>query len=280
VRRLAHDGYPVCAVYRAPRSRRPDIAATLDPLRDVAPRLVHLDADALRDSGRQRIFEVLSEAMAEGAQTSRKVGVLLHSIARGNVKAIAPQAGSKQWPTQGGSALGELREACERIEAAKANLGAGSDEASLLSPRDVDLTIQAMGSSLFTWVHELRRRQLLASDTRIIGLTSEGARRVWPGYAAVATAKSALEAIVRGLAVELGPHGVRANVVQAGVTDTESLRQIPGSELLQLQAVSRNPLGRLTTPEDVAGVVSLLCRPEAAWINGTVVIADGGEHLC
>ena len=44
-------------------------------------------------------------------------------------------------------------------------------------------------------------------------------------------------------------------------------------------AVARNPLGRLTTPEDVANAVFLLTRPEASWINGALLHVDGGEHI-
>jgi enoyl-[acyl-carrier protein] reductase I len=149
-----------------------------------------------------------------------------------------------------------------------------------LSTRDVQLTIDAMGTSLLDWVNELRARRLFAADTRVVAFTSEGARRVWRGYGAVSAAKATLESLVRSIAFELGPWGIRANCVQAGVTETRALGLVPGSELLKLQAIARNPMGRLTTPEDVANAVSLLCKPEAAWINGTTLVVDGGEHLC
>ena len=54
---------------------------------------------------------------------------------------------------------------------------------------------------------------------------------------------------------------------------------IPGSEEIKKHTKKRNPFKRLTTPEDVANVVSLLCQDEAAWINGCVIPVDGGEHL-
>ena len=54
---------------------------------------------------------------------------------------------------------------------------------------------------------------------------------------------------------------------------------IPGSDLMKDSAKFRNPYGRLTTPEDVANVVYLLCQPEADWINGTRIVVDGGESL-
>jgi enoyl-[acyl-carrier protein] reductase I len=137
-----------------------------------------------------------------------------------------------------------------------------------------------MGLSLYSWVYELQRRQWFAEDTRIIALTSEGARRTFAGYGAVSAAKATLEAVVRSIAVELGSAGIKANAVQAGVTDTRALRQLPNSERLLANALSRNPLGRLTLAEDIGNVVSLLCRPESAFINGAVIPVDGGERLC
>ena len=65
----------------------------------------------------------------------------------------------------------------------------------------------------------------------------------------------------------------------AGITETPALAAIPGSAQLKAQARLRNPLGRLTTPQDVAGVVYLLSRDEAAWVNGCVLRVDGGEHV-
>ena len=97
--------------------------------------------------------------------------------------------------------------------------------------------------------------------------------------AKVAAAKVALESIVRAMAVELAPFGIRSNVVQAGITDTPALQAIPGSDHLKANARSRNPLGRLTTPRDVANVIYLLSLDDAAWINGEVIRVDGGEHI-
>ena len=81
------------------------------------------------------------------------------------------------------------------------------------------------------------------------------------------------------MAVEFASLGIKSNCVQAGVTDTPSLRMIPGSEKLIHAATKRNPYGRITQPKDVANVVYLLSRKEAEWITGTIIKADGGESL-
>ena len=129
----------------------------------------------------------------------------------------------------------------------------------LLHDEDFALTIHSMGSSLATWVQEIFKRKMFASDARIMGLTSEGNDIAWRGYAAVSAAKVALESIARSISVEYAPYGLRANIIQAGVTDTPALRLIPGSAHLKATAKLRNPFNRITTPEDVANFIYLMC---------------------
>ncbi len=148
-----------------------------------------------------------------------------------------------------------------------------------LEDEDMIRTVYAMGTSLLTWTQDLLARGMFAADARVLGMTSEGNEVAWKGYAAVAAAKVALESVSRSIAVEMAHFGIRSNIVQAGVTDTAALRMIPGSDHLKAQARTRNPFGRLTTPEDVANVIYLLSLPEAAWINGAIIRVDGGEHI-
>ncbi|MEM7298643.1 MAG: SDR family oxidoreductase [Bacteroidota bacterium] len=161
----------------------------------------------------------------------------------------------------------------------RGNLKPMTGEGPSLSSQDLALTLDAMGINLHTWISKLLDKQLIREGSRIIALTSEGNKKFWEGYGAVATAKAALETIANYLAIELAPMGIRVNIIQAGVTDTPSLRLIPGSEELIQQTANRNPFGRLTTPEDVANAIYLLTLPEASWINGTLIHVDGGEHL-
>src|SRR5207248_1098427 len=84
---------------------------------------------------------------------------------------------------------------------------------------------------------------------------------VMPFYGAVSAAKAALESHVRQLALELGPAGVAVNAIRAGVTDTPASRKIPAAEYLFQEARRRNPGGRLTCPEDVAGAIAALVLP-------------------
>jgi enoyl-[acyl-carrier-protein] reductase (NADH) len=109
-------------------------------------------------------------------------------------------------------------------------------------------------------------------------MTSAGSTRVIPTYGAVSAAKCALESHIRQIGFELAPKGVSANAIRAGVTDTPALRKIPGNDRMIADAIDDNPWDRLTTPEDVAGVILLLAHPDAAFISGNVIGVDGGEN--
>ena len=111
---------------------------------------------------------------------------------------------------------------------------------------------------------------------RIIGISSLGAWRAIPQYAFIGASKAALEALARSLAQELGPRGIRVNIVSAGVVDTDALKFFPNREQLLAEYARRAPAGPTLTTEDVAGAVYLLCLPEAAMITGHTLVVDGG----
>ncbi len=161
----------------------------------------------------------------------------------------------------------------------RGNLKPFVSDGTRLSMQDLTLTFEAMGTNLKLWVDMLLQKNLLASKSKILTLTSEGNNKFWKGYGAVALAKSSLETLSKYLAIELAPKGITVNIIQAGVTETPSLRLIPGATELIEETKKRNPYGRLTTPEDVANTIFLLFQPEADWINGSLIHVDGGEHL-
>jgi enoyl-[acyl-carrier protein] reductase III len=138
------------------------------------------------------------------------------------------------------------------------------------------------------WTHTANARALLSlaraaapampAGSSIVAVSSLGAARVLENYALVGTSKAALEALVRYLAVELGPRGIRVNAVSGGVVETGALDHFPNREEM-LAAGARNPAGRLVTPDDVAAAVAFLCSPEAEMIRGHVLVVDGGFSL-
>ena len=121
-----------------------------------------------------------------------------------------------------------------------------------------------------------RALPLMSSGARVIAMSSLGAQRAMPGYGFVGASKAALEALARSLAQELGPRGIRVNVVSAGVVDTDALAYFPNREALLANFAERTPAGPVLTPQDVANAVYLLCLPEAAMINGHTLTVDGG----
>ena len=284
-RKLAAHGMNLCIVHRDRRGAMGRIEPEFEKIRGAGVRLLTHNTDALAEARRAEVLDELAEAMAPRG----RLRLMLHSIAFGNLKLLAPELSRERKAREAlAAALGveatTLGEAVDRL------LEEGVDElAELASPpsysprlleaEDFERTIHSMGTSLVDWTQDLHARGLFDTDARVLGLTSEGNEVAWKGYAAVAAAKVALESVARAIAVEFGPHGIRCNVLQAGVTRTPALAAIPGSAQLAARARLRNPFRRLTEPEDVANVVYLLSLAEAAWINGEVIRVDGGEHV-
>lgn len=113
----------------------------------------------------------------------------------------------------------------------------------------------------------------------IIALSSSGSTKAVPNYGAIGISKAALESLVRYLAVDYAPDGVRVNAVSGGFIDTKSLTAFPEYERLKEEAIKRTPAGRIGTANDLAGIVRFLCTPEASWLCGQTILADGGMGL-
>jgi enoyl-[acyl-carrier protein] reductase III len=113
----------------------------------------------------------------------------------------------------------------------------------------------------------------------IVAISSLGSTRVLENYVLVGTSKAALESLVRYLAVDLAPRGIRVNAVSAGVVETAALEHFPNREQMLQAGRERTPAGRLVEPEDVAGAVMFLCSPDAEMVRGHVLVVDGGFSL-
>jgi enoyl-[acyl-carrier protein] reductase III len=119
----------------------------------------------------------------------------------------------------------------------------------------------------------------MESGSSIVAVSSLGSKRVLENYVLVGTSKAALESVVRYLAVELAPRGIRVNAVSAGVVETEALDHFPNREQMLHAGKSRTPAGRLVEPDDVAGAVAFLCSDDAKMVCGHTLIIDGGFSL-
>tara|TARA_R110002051_G_scaffold325867_1_gene432594 strand:+ start:133396 stop:134175 length:780 start_codon:yes stop_codon:yes gene_type:complete len=236
--KLAQHQFNCILIHRDRRSELAEIDKAFEGIKENGVLLKSYNIDATNVAKRAEIISDIKTWIG-----TDKIDVLVHSIAKGNLKPMF------------------------------------STSEKTLVHQDFQLTLEAMAISVYDWTHGLLQQNLLAKDTRIIAFTSEGNTKAIPNYAAVSAAKVALEAIIRNMALEFAPIGIKANCIQAGVTETASFQMIPGSELIKENAINRNPNNRLTQPEDVANVVYLLTRDEARWITGTIVKVDGGESL-
>jgi enoyl-[acyl-carrier protein] reductase III len=113
----------------------------------------------------------------------------------------------------------------------------------------------------------------------VVAVSSLGAIRAIPNYTAVGASKAALESMVRHLASELAPRGVRVNAVSAGTVDTDALKHFPNRDTLLEESRQRTPAGRLIEPQDVANAVVFLCTEFASMIHGQVLLVDGGYSI-
>ena len=154
-----------------------------------------------------------------------------------------------------------------------------SDSKDTLSQKNIEMTLDVMANSLIYWAQGLYQGGLLKKGSQIFAMTSSGGHRQWKAYGAVSIAKAGLESASRQLAFELSPFGIASNTIQAGVTDTPALRKIPNNELMIEKSLSVNPGGRLTLPEDIAHVVSMMGCSEESWLTGNNIRVDGGEDI-
>lgn len=236
---LAKAGYSILGVHLDRKGTMAKVEETIDKIRKEN---VLVEFNNVNAADIEKRNQILAHFCKEHPQA--KIQVLVHSLAFGTLK---PFLGDK----------------------------AGDS----VSKSQLDMTLDVMANSLVYWVQDLVNRRLIEKGGRIFAMTSAGSDRVWKTYGAVSAAKAALESHIRQLSLELAPLGVTANALRAGVTDTPALRKIPGCEEMIITAQKKNPGGRLTTPEDVANSLVVLCHPYTSWITGNVINIDGGEFI-
>jgi enoyl-[acyl-carrier protein] reductase III len=146
-----------------------------------------------------------------------------------------------------------------------------------LTGRHLDWTFALNVRALFELVTRLIER--FDEQASILAVSSVGATRALPQYTAIGASKGALEALVRHLAVELAPRGIRANALTPGAVATEAWKSIPDAEARLTEAARRSPSGRLVTLEELALCAQFLCSRAAAGVTGQSLIVDGGTTL-
>jgi enoyl-[acyl-carrier protein] reductase III len=239
---LAKSGFNILGVHLDRRATLPNVQRIVHDIEALGRRAEFFNVNAADAEKRQEVLDHAAKLLQEDG--NGRVRVLLHSLAFGTLKPFL-----------------------------------SDNPEDSLTKAQMDMTLDIMAHSLVYWVQSLVWRNLMGQGGRIYAMTSAGSTRVFPTYGAVSAAKAALESHVRQLAYELAPLGITINAIRAGVTDTPALRKIPGHEKMAEVAAARNPMGRMTTPADVAAAIAVLCQEGTHWMTGTVIGVDGGEDI-
>jgi len=238
---LSSAGMDIFGVHLDRKSTLPNAERIAAEIKERGREAVFYNVNAADPEKRKLVLDDIKEKLSV---TGKSVNVLIHSLAFGTLKPFITDI-----------------------------------EGDAVTRPQIEMTLDVMAHSLVYWTQDLVRMGLMKAGARVFALTSAGASRVWKAYGPVSAAKSALESHARQLALELGPQHISVNAIRAGVTDTPALRKIPGNEEMIKMALTKNPRGRLTTTQDVAGVIVLLSHAKAQWISGEVIGVDGGEFI-
>jgi NAD(P)-dependent dehydrogenase (short-subunit alcohol dehydrogenase family) len=241
-RRLAKAGFDIFGVHLDRRATMGLVDEVRSAIESAGGRAVFFNVNASAEDKRREVIDKIRQTLGD-APPSPPISTFVHSLAFGTLKPF---------------------------------VGAAEE---VINKAQMDMTLDVMAHSLVYWTQDLFDAGLIAKGSKVFAMTSSGGERVFPFYGAVSAAKAALESHIRQLALELAPHGISANSIRAGVTDTPALRKIPGNERLIDEATRKNPSGRLTQPEDVAEAIAALSLADTHWITGNVIGVDGGENI-
>jgi enoyl-[acyl-carrier protein] reductase III len=236
---LGRQGMNVAGVHLDRKNTLAHVDEIVGAIRKSGGRAEFFNANAADEAKRKDILDQLAPLLA-----GKPIRVVLHSLAFGALKPFFAEKDDDR-----------------------------------ITKSQLEMTLDVMANSLVYWVQDLVARRMVAKGSRIFAMTSAGGARMWTSYGAVSAAKAALESHIRQIAVELAAQGIAANAIRAGVTDTPSLRKIPGHEEMITMATGRNPGKRLTTPEDVAKAIVAFSGDGIEWMTSNVISVDGGEFV-
>ncbi len=239
---LARNGMNIFGVHFDRAATMPQVNGIMQKIKDSGASAVFFNINAADEQSREETVEEVQRTLEQSPGSY--IRVIMHSLAFGS---LGPYF--------------------------------GKSPAESLNQRQVEMTLDVMASSLVYWVQGIYFKNLMRRGSRIFAMTSSGGHSVLPNYGAVSAAKAALESHIRQIAMELGPYGITANSIMAGVTDTPAMRKIPNSQQMLEIALKKNPTGRPTSPEDVAKAIALLCDDRASFISGVRIGVDGGEDI-
>lgn len=141
---------------------------------------------------------------------------------------------------------------------------------------DTIMNIQLKGNYFITQ----KALPYMANGGGIVNISTGLARFSLPGYSAYAAMKGGVEVLTRYQAKELGPKGIRVNVVAPGAIETDfGGGVVRDNQDMNKAIASQTALGRVGLPDDIGGVVAFLCSNDAKWVNGQRIEVSGGIYL-
>ena len=148
------------------------------------------------------------------------------------------------------------------------------------SPQALEIARRVMDVNYFGSLHTIQAWLPALRNTRgcIVNIASGAALRAQPGCAGYSASKGAVKMLTQTMARDLGADGIRVNAIAPGVIDTpmtEATRQDP-KRLTRF--VAQTPLARIGQPEEIAGPAVFLASDMASFVNGTVLLVDGGAQ--
>lgn len=204
--------------------------------------------------------------------------VLEPEVAGGSLRTIAADVTDEEAVV---AAVAMAGEATGRLDGVVASAG-GSESIGPVTQLDADafrrtLDLNVTGTMLV--LKHAARRMVAAGGGSFVGISSIAASNTHRWFGAYGPAKSGIDMLCMQAADELGPSGVRVNVIRPGLVDTELVGFVTAGGPVLDDYLSCMPISRVGTPDDIAAMARFLLGPESTWVTGQLLNVDGGNSI-
>ena len=225
-------------------------------------------------------------ALELGAQGATVIGTATSEAGAAGIQQALEAAGATGWGamvnvTEAAACealIGEIEKRFGAVSTLVNNAGITRDNLAMrLKDDEWDLVIETNLKAVFRLSKLVMRGMMKARFGRIINITSVVGEAGNPGQANYAAAKAGVAGMSRALAQELGSRNITVNCVAPGFIDTDMTKALGDAQRDAL--LSRIPLGRLGTADEIAGTVVFLASPAAAYMTGATIDVNGGMYM-